>query len=210
MRKRFGVLIVGATILLGGVSVAASEPVKGGMSCVIAGFAGSEAKSICVQKPVVVSTVQIDPLDVFQLASDDQFDVFIPTVDGGTVLTRRALKFDSDKRPKALLKRAVDLVSTCLKFKECPEQEFWESAEIILARCAEDHEYYLLDSPLMLSLLRPEDSEQTLNQVFGEMLECHGKDETLFISSNKFLSSKTLKRGSTYYDAIRISDANYE
>lgn len=206
MRNRFSPLVIGAAILLVGVSVAAGEPAEGGMTCVVTGFAGSEAKSICVQQPVVVSTAQKDQREILQLTFDDQLDVFIPTVGGGTGVTRRAQKFDSDKRPKALLKRAVDLVSTCLEFEGCPEKEFWNSAAKILARCAEDHEYYLLDSPLMLSLVRRYHNEQMLNQVFGEMLECRGNDELLFISSGRHSTSKKIKRGGAYFDSITISD----
>ncbi|UWQ06144.1 hypothetical protein [Aliiroseovarius crassostreae] len=206
MRNRFSPLVIGAVILLVGVSVAAGEPAEGGMSCVVTGFAGSEVKSICVQQPVVVSTAQKDQREILQLTFDDQLDVFIPTVGGGTGVTQRAQKFDSDKRSKALLKRAVDLVSTCLEFEGCPEKEFWNSAAKILARCAEDHEYYLLDSPLMLSLVRRYHNEQMLNQVFGEMLECRGNDELLFISSNKFLTSNAEERDGVYFDTIKISD----
>ncbi|UWQ12159.1 hypothetical protein K3X41_05685 [Aliiroseovarius crassostreae] len=220
MQIRFSPLVIGAAILLGGVSVAAGEPAEGGMSCVVTGFAGSEVKSICVQQPVVVSTAQKDQREILQLTFDDQLDVFIPTVGGGSGVTRRAQKFDSDKRPKALLKRAVDLVSTCLEFEGCPEKEFWNSAAKILARCAEDHEYYLLDSPLMLSLVRRYHldsplmpslvrryhNEQMLNQVFGEMLECRGNDELLFISSNKFSTSNAVERDGVYFDTIKISD----
>ncbi|UWP96451.1 hypothetical protein K3X48_05590 [Aliiroseovarius crassostreae] len=206
MRNRFSPLVIGAAILLGGVSVAAGEPAEEGMTCVVTGFAGSEAKSICIQQPVVVSNAQKDQREILQLTFDDQLDVFIPSLGGGTGVARRAQKFDSDKRPKALLKRAVDLVSTCLEFEGCPEKEFWNSAAKILARCAEDHEYYLLDSPLMLSLVRRYHNEQMLNQVFGEMLECRGNDELLFISSNKFLTSNAEERDGVYFDTIKISD----